>query len=219
MSIYDLIGGNSDSQEGKLYGVYIAIVTNNNDPDGLGRVKLKFPWRETDDESLWARIATLMAGNERGSFFLPEVEDEVLVAFGEGDINNPYVLGALWNGKDKPAGENKDGKNNVRKIKSRSGHEIIFNDDSENKEEKLQILTKSGHSILLDDSSGKEKIEIKDKSGSNLITIDSANNSISMESTTQLKIKSKTIEIEADSMMKLKAGATMTIEGSLVKIN
>ena len=112
-----------------------------------------------------------MAGNDRGSYFLPEVGDEVLVAFEQGDIHHPYVIGALWNGKDKPPELNRDGKNNIRKMKSRSGHELIFNDENEN--EQVVLHTKSGHTVLLDDSTGAEKIEIKDKSGSNTILIDS----------------------------------------------
>ena len=93
---------------GRIYGVVVGIVTaNQGDPDGLGRVKVRFPWLASDAESAWARIATLMAGNKRGSFFLPEVEDEVLVAFEHGDLRYPYILGALWNGKDKPPDTNK----------------------------------------------------------------------------------------------------------------
>ena len=191
------------------------IVTNNKDPEELGRVKVNFPWRGENEESYWARVASLMAGNERGMVFYPEVEDEVLVAFEHGDINHPCVIGALWNRKDKPPETNSDGKNNIRIIKSRSGHEIIFND--EESKEKIEILSKSGHTIVLDDSS--EKIEIKDKSGSNFIVIDSAKNSVTIESTGNLSIKSRKIDIEASGMMNIKAGGNLTIEGSLVKIN
>lgn len=191
------------------------IVTNNKDPEELGRVKVNFPWRGENEESYWARVASLMAGNERGMVFYPEVEDEVLVAFEHGDINHPCVIGALWNRKDKPPETNSDGKNNIRMIKSRSGHEIIFND--EESKEKIEILSKSGHTIVLDDSS--EKIEIKDKSGSNFIVIDSAKNSVTIESTGNLSIKSRKIDIEASGMMNIKAGGNLTIEGSLVKIN
>src|SRR2546426_9457473 len=87
-----------EAREKKLYGVVAGIVTNNEDPDGLGRVKIRFPWLSEDNESWWARIAAPMAGKERGAYFLPEVDDEVLVAFEHGDVNFPYVLGALWNG-------------------------------------------------------------------------------------------------------------------------
>jgi uncharacterized protein involved in type VI secretion and phage assembly len=216
MSIYEAMG-EERARQGPMIGVAIAIVTNNQDPDGLGRVKVKFPWRGAADESYWARIATLMAGDQRGTYFLPEVGDELLVAFEAGDVGHPYVLGALWNGQEKPPESNTNGNNDVRKIKSRSGHEIVFND--EQAKESVLIKTKAGHTITLDDSSGAEKIEIKDKTGSNSISIDSAQNAISVQCSMQLSIKANVIQIEADSTMTLKAGATLTLQGGMIQIN
>ena len=106
-------------------------------------------------------------------------------------------------------GRNADGKNNTRIIKSKSGHNIIFNDEQGS--EKVEIITKSGNQIILDDSTGKEKIEIKDKTGSNSIIIDAAQNSISMSSTMKVSIQAQMIEI--------KAGGTLNLQGGLVKIN
>lgn len=217
MSFLELL--KEEENGGMINGVVIGIVTNNNDPEGMGRVKLSFPWRLAEDESNWVRVATPMAGKERGMFFLPEVEDEVLVAFEMGDIHHPFVVGGLWNGKDATPETNSDGKNNIKIFKSRSGHQIIFNDDDSGMKEHIEIKTKAGHKILLDDSAGGEKIEIKDKTGLNSIIIDSVQKSISIESAMQLKIKSKMIEIESDSMMTIKAGATLDIQGMLVKIN
>ncbi len=225
----------AESRSRGVNGVAIGIVTNNEDPDGMGRVKLKFPWSGGSDESYWVRVATLMAGKDRGTFFLPEVEDEVLVAFDHGDINYPYVIGALWNGVDTPPLTNEDGKNNIRTIKSRSGHEIIFNDNHEEKEEKIEIRTKTGHAIVLDDSEGNEKIEIrtktghaivlgenieiKDKTGNNSIIIDSAQNAIAMSSQAKLSIKSQMIEIESGGTMSIKSTGPLTIQGAIVQIN
>jgi uncharacterized protein involved in type VI secretion and phage assembly len=220
MSLADLlrdVGGSTAS--GKIDGVLVGIVTNNKDPDRLGRVRVRFPVRESNDDSYWARIATLMAGEGRGSFFLPEVGDEVLVAFEEGNAEHPYIIGGLWNGRDTPPETNSDGKNNIRKIRSRSGHEILFNDDAETKGEKLVIQTRAGHVITLDDSAGKEKIEIKDKTGNDSITIDANQRAITISSDMKLSLKSQVIEIEAQGMMTLKANATLTIQGTLVKIN
>ena len=190
-------------------GVAVGIVTNNKDPDNLGRVKLKFPWRDSSDESSWARLAVPIAGNDRGTCFLPEVGDEVLVSFDFGDMNRPYVLGALWSRKDRPPEKNTDGEGNTRMIKSKSGHKIIFIDEEGN--EKIEVHTKSGHQIILDDSAGKEKIEIRDKTGYNSIIIDSAQNRISMSSQMKISIQAQVIEI--------KAGATLNLQGGLVKIN
>lgn len=211
----DLIS--SENDVGRIYGVAAGIVTNNHDPEELGRVKIKFLWLSDDNETDWVRIATLMAGNERGSFFLPEVGDEVLVAFENGNINRPYVIGALWNGVDKPPEANSNGENNIRKIKSRSGHEIIFND--EKTKETVTIHTKGEHKIILDDSAGSEKIEIIDKTGNNKITFDSMQNSINIESAMQLKIKSNVVEIEGTTSLTLKSNAVLTIQGLPVKIN
>ncbi len=218
MSILEALG-TQDRDVRRMFGVAAGIVTNNQDPEGLGRVKIKFPWLSDENETDWVRIATLMAGGERGSFFLPEVGDEVLVAFEHGDINHPFVIGALWNGVDKPPETNSDGKNKIRKIKSRSGHEIIFNDDNTAMQEKIEIHTNSGHKIVLDDSIGQEKIEIVDKTGSNKISIDSVQNSMSIESALQLKIKATIVEIEATASLTLKSSAVLTIQGLPVKIN
>lgn len=218
MSILDLLRSEEHDVR-RIYGIAGGIVTNNQDPEGLGRVKIRFPWLSDNNETDWVRIATLMAGGERGSFFLPEVGDEVLVAFEHGDINHPYVIGALWNGVDRPPETNSDGKNNIRKIRSRSGHEIIFNDDDTTMQEKVEIHTSGGHRIVLDDSAGRESIEVVDKTGSNRITIDSVQNSITIESALKLRIKATVIEIEGTASLTLKSNAVLTIQGLPVKIN
>jgi uncharacterized protein involved in type VI secretion and phage assembly len=196
MSILDALGYGNKAV-GKTYGVVPGIVTNNKDPDKLGRLKVKFPWFSDDHETDWVRMTTFMAGGERGNFFLPEVGDEVLVAFENGNIDRPYVIGALWNGVDKPPETNSDGKNNIRKIKSRSGHELIFND--EESKENVEIHTKAGHRIFLDDKSGEEKMEILDKTGNNSILIDSVENSITMSGQKKIDIKSGNNSVIIDS--------------------
>ncbi|NIM15096.1 MAG: phage tail protein [Candidatus Aminicenantes bacterium] len=169
MSICELLVGEEQSVK-RVYGVAAGIVTNNKDPNKLGQVKVRFPWLSDKNESNWVRVATLMSGKQMGSFFLPEVGDEVLVAFENGDINAPYVIGCLWNGKTKPPETNKDGKNNIRTFKSRSGHEIRFDDTKQ--KEKLEIKTKSGHYILLDDTSSKGNIAIQTKTGHKFVMDD-----------------------------------------------
>ena len=217
LELFDLMKKGSGVGEGRIEGIALGIVTNNQDDQQLGRVKIKFPWLGEGDESYWARVSTMMAGNEMGAFFLPEVGDEVIVAFDHGDINHPYVLGSLWNGQNKPPSKNDDGKNNIRMIKSRSGHLVTFSD--EEGKERIEVKTKSGHTILLDDSPGKESILIKDKSGTNSITIDSGQNSVTIESSLKLSLKAKDMEIVSDGRMNIKAGADLSIQGAIVKIN
>jgi len=217
MSFMDLLE-NKDQNVGITYGVAAGLVTKNDDPNKLGKIKITFPWLPDDNETDWIRMTTFMAGSEMGGIFLPEVGDEVLVAFEHGDLNRPYVIGALWNGKAKPP-EADYIKNNIRKIRSRSGHEIIFNDDKESRTEKIEIHTNANHKIILNDSAGEEKIEIIDKTGSNKITIDSVQNSINIECAMNLKIKANVIEIEGTTSLTLKSNANLTIQGLPVKIN
>ncbi len=211
-----IIGEKSGTDQNKISGVVVGIVTDNKDPSSLGRVKLQFPWRNGADTTTWVRIAVPMAGNGRGTYFIPEVGDEVLVAFDHGMIDSPFVVGALWNGKDKPPDSNQSGKNDKRLIKSRSGHQLIFDDT--NGKEKVEIQTNAGHQIILDDSSGNEKIQIIDKSGSNSIIIDSSQNSISIQSQTKLSIKAQMIEIKADANIDVEASGVLTLKGAIVKI-
>jgi uncharacterized protein involved in type VI secretion and phage assembly len=174
-------------QAARIGGVVIGVVTNNNDDAKMGRVKVKLS--QGGEESDWAMVAMPMAGKEMGMCFIPEVGDRVVVAFLDGDINHPVIIGSLWDEKNIPPATTEDGKNNIRMIKSRSGHQIIFGDDGANKKEKIEIKTKSGHTIILDDASGGEKIEIKDKSGENLLTLDSVNSKVLLASGGKLTIK------------------------------
>lgn len=205
-----------DDRSDAIQGVAAGIVTDNKDPERLGRVKITFPWRDDTEESYWARIATMMAGAGRGTYFLPEIGDEVLVAFEDGDIHYPFVLGALWNGEEKPPEDNADGKNDVRKIRSRSGHEITLNDSAAGK---LEIKTKGGHTILLDDSSGSEKIRIADRTKNNEIKFDSNQNSIDISSAATVNVESTLINLKGKGNVSVEAGGILTLKGTLVKIN
>lgn len=164
----------SPGTKDSINSVVIGMVTDNKDPDGLGRVKVKYPWQGVENQSDWAWIASLYAGNGRGAVFIPEIGDEVLVAFDQGAIDRPVVIGGLWNRKDKPPETNSDGRNNTKMIRSRSGHKIVFSDDRENKNEKIEIRSNGDQSILLDDSASREKIAIKTKTGHTILLDDSA---------------------------------------------
>jgi uncharacterized protein involved in type VI secretion and phage assembly len=203
-SVLDILQPNQQDQS-RIYGVAVGIVSNNKDPEDLGRVRMKFPWLSDDHESDWTRMVSLMAGGGRGAYFLPEVDDEVLVAFEHGDVRFPYILGSMWNGQDKPPANNSDGKNNIRVVQSRSGH-----------------------IVRLDDSDGSEKIEIIDKTGNNSLTIESASNNFTITCKGTLKLQAtQGIEIVSEASVKLQANSTMdmeatgqtTIKGAMVNIN
>lgn len=187
-----------------------ALVTNNNDPEGLGRIKLQYPWSSDTNESYWARVVTAMSGDAFGSYFLPEVGDEVLVAFLNGDVDSPMVIGSLWNQNHLPPESNSDDKNNIRTVKSRSGHEIRFDDNDEGASQKLEIKSSKGHSVIFDDTSGSEKITLKDSAGGS-IELDAVSNKITIKSNTEIAMEAPMITIKADSIL--------TLKGGLVKIN
>jgi uncharacterized protein involved in type VI secretion and phage assembly len=216
MNLYDMItAGQQQAADGaKMTGVVIGLVTNNKDPENLGRVRVRFPWFSDDDESQWARVATLMGGKDRGTLFLPEVDDEVLVAFEQGDLRRPYIIGALWNGVDTPPKEFvNDGKNNLRLIKSRSGH-LIKLDDTEGGE-KIQVIDKTGKNSILIDAKDNTITITSDKD----IVLKAAKGKISLQSE-EIELKSTAAtKIEAGGEMSLKTSATMTVKGSVVNIN
>ncbi|UCH97385.1 MAG: phage baseplate assembly protein V [Candidatus Aminicenantes bacterium] len=208
-----------------MSGVVPAIVSNLKDPEQLGRIKVNFPWLTEESETDWIRVLSFYAGSDRGVCFPPEVGDEVLVVFQKGNINAPYVIGSLWSSKNKPPEKNADGKNNIKIIKTKAGHTITFNDDTQTKKAKIEIKSGAGNIITLDDAAGKEKIEIKDKGGS-IITLDAVKKAITIESGMKLDIKAQTINIEAKTalnlkgaMLKVEASGIAEIKGSMVKIN
>ncbi len=197
-------------ESGHAKGVAVAVVTQNKDDDGLCRVKVSYPWHDKPRESYWARLAVPMAGAGRGTVFIPEVGDEVLVAFEREDLRFPYVLGALWNGKEKPPLANDDGKNDKRIVKSRKKHYLLFDDGAQGV---VELAHENGAVVRFTDN----EIELKDAQG-NQLKIEKSG-SITLQATTQLKIKAATISIEASGTLELKANATLTVRGALVNIN
>jgi uncharacterized protein involved in type VI secretion and phage assembly len=158
-----------------------------------------------DAESDWARVAAPGAGPEAGFIALPDVDDEVLVAFEHGDFSRPYILGGMWNGQHKLPPETEAAASGeiplVRTWHSRTGHLIAMHDNSDNK---IEIVTQGGHKIIMDDA-GK-KIEIS-SSGGLKITLDDNSSQVAVES-------GSTVEIKASSNMKLEAGGNLDIEAS-----
>lgn len=215
-------------------GVIVGVVTNIDDPDRLGRVKLKFPTLADNHESTWARLAAPGAGKERGLFIVPEVNDEVLVAFEHGDINRPYVVGGLWNGQDRvPDQVVQAGKVKTRVLKTRVGHVIELQDDGGGGDGRITLKTKGGHEITISDSDksvtivsqGGNKIAISDTSRSvsvsskGTVELEGPGGKLAItESGVELSSKSM-LRVQANAMLDVKTNAVLTIQGSLVKIN
>jgi uncharacterized protein involved in type VI secretion and phage assembly len=187
-------------------GITVGIVTDLDDPEKIGRVQVRFPHLE-DQRSYWARLVTLMAGPNRGAYFCPEVDDEVLVALEHGDPRRAYILGGLWSKPDPPPkGDGQTTQNNWRFVRSRSGHLLKFNDTSD-----------------------AEAIEILDKDGARRVVIDSANQKITVacdrgdvEVTAPagtVKVTARDIKVQASAGLDLEAGTTLNIQAPTVNIN
>jgi uncharacterized protein involved in type VI secretion and phage assembly len=197
---------------GFVKGVAIAVVTQNKDPDGLCRVKVSYPWHSKSSESYWARIAVAMAGKDRGMVFLPEVGDEVLVVFEREDMRFPYVLGSLWNGQEKPPESNANGQNDIRVIKTRKGHTLLFDDNSS--KGRIELKLNDGKKLSIDD----DGIKLDDGAG-NSLEIDSKGGAMTLQAATKLTLKAPSISVEAATGLTLKGSATVTVQGGMVNIN
>jgi uncharacterized protein involved in type VI secretion and phage assembly len=192
----------SEGLGGRWYGVFAALVTDIKDPDAQGRVRIKLPW-SPDSKGLgyeaWARMATLFAGNNRGSWFMPDVDDEVLVAFEAGDPRRPYVLGGLWNGADSPP-DSMDGagRNNRKRLRSRNGVQITL--DDRDGQEQLILETPGGQVVTLKDGPGL--LELKDANG-NSVRLEPSG--ITVQSSGKITVSASAVEISAG-MVTVNAG-------------
>lgn len=177
---------------GRFYGVYPAVVTDLQDPDGQARVRVRLPWAVDgggERFETWARLATMMAGNDRGSLFLPDPGDEVLVAFGGGDPAQPFVVGALWNGRDRPPAKVERG-NPKKVLRSRRGVQIAIQ-DREGKES-ITIETPGGQRLTLQD--GPAGVTIEDAS-KNRVQLGAAG--VSVKSAGVVSIEGAEVKISA----------------------
>jgi uncharacterized protein involved in type VI secretion and phage assembly len=161
-----------------------------------------------------------MAGAQRGFMYLPEINDEVLVAFEHGDVHRPYVVGVLWSSTDQPPKKNSEatasGKVNQRVLKTRAGHLIIL--DDKQGEEQISITSKSGHTVILNDKSGAESITIQDKTKNNKMVIDSTKNSLTIDVAGDFAVTAKgkiTLQSTMDMTLDSKAQAKFNSMGPL----
>ncbi|HWE22704.1 MAG TPA: phage baseplate assembly protein V [Myxococcales bacterium] len=202
-TFYEILQGAKEAAVGadsNRYGVEIGVVTNVQDPQQLGRIRVQIPRLPGGPEGDWARVAQPAAGAGRGFYWLPEVGDEVLIAFELGQPDKPYVIGCLWNGKDKP-----------------------MNGAYQNDNSTRMIQTKSGHQVILCDKSGDEKIVIADKSGKRTITFDVKNKKfvvedgegdIEMHAKKKIVLECEDLEIKTSKTTKIDVGDKFSLNVS-----
>jgi uncharacterized protein involved in type VI secretion and phage assembly len=186
---------------GRFYGVFPAIVSDIADPDGQGRVQIELPWSPDGaggSYRVWARLATLMAGDNRGSWFIPDLDDEVLVCFQGGDPRHPFVIGMLWNGRDRPPASMDDaGRNPEKTLRSRNGVKITLMD--EDGQESFAVETPGGQHLRLKDGPGE--LEVNDSNGNSI------------------KLDTGGITINASVKVTINGGSLVEVSAGMVTVN
>ncbi|MFN5610241.1 MAG: VgrG-related protein [Pseudanabaena sp.] len=233
--LYSMLSSKTHLQPGQT--MLVGIVTNNQDPDKLGRVKVKFPTLTEADESNWARVVGVGAGANRGFDCLPEVDDEVLVSFEHGDIHRPYVIGGVWNGTDAPPTVVTDsvvgGKVRLRTFKTRVGHQLQFVEEDKGAVKKgVYLNTIDGHNLQLDDSSKVISLtstgDITVKTGTSgtaeNLTINAANMTLTATTKITLEVGSNKIVISntgvviEGAQVQIKGTATAKMEAPVINV-
>lgn len=204
MGIFEML--NQEPQEQAFCGITVGIVTDIKDPDKKNRVKVRLLNRsDSVQETDFIRVMTPMSGKEYGMFFLPEVGDEVLVGFVDGDFSDPYVLGSLWNPKAPAPVTVQDGKNELRTVKSKTAHKLEFNDG----EEKPGLTLTTAQESRLEINDKDKWITLTDKAGENYLKIDINGGTVTLEAKTKLVLKCGGASIELDG-----SGGAITIKTS-----
>lgn len=197
----------SRSSDRRYYGVAEALVVDVEDPEREGRVRLQYPWFDDRTVSDWCRVRQLYAGGGYGTFFVPEVGDEVLVAFVHGDMRLPIVLGGLYNGQDKPS-THRAADRDEKVVRTRGGHELLF--DDRDGERRLHLKTPGGHTLELDDKGRKATLE---SAGGHKVTLDDGGSKVTVETA-----GGQTLVLDAASGKVTASGVTVTLDAAQVKL-
>lgn len=212
-TLVDLLG-TGDATDWSRLGVVIGIVSNNADPDNLGRVKVRFPTLGSQTESTWARVAMPGAGGQRGMLVTPSIDDEVLVGFEMGDIRRPIVLGGLWSPQAAPPSTAvvKDSAVVEWIVKTRTGHLLTMSDDD----------TTGGFTMAVNDNKtklhlGKDKVELWSNDGKPL-ELHAGQGGIVFDGNGAVTIKGTTVTIEAQQQVKVTGSTGVEVKGVTVKL-
>lgn len=200
---------------GRHLGVEVGIVSDNQDPEGLGRVRVVFPRLPGDPESDWLRVATPAAGRNSGFYWLPAVDEEVLLAFERGDPSCGYVIGSLWNGSQPPPAATPKSANSPSSSTSPSNSPPLPTTQ-------LEVRSRSGNRLVLNDGEGKEELSLHDCSGKLSITFDAVAKVLRVQAlegdlellapSGSVRMKGKAVEIESADALALRAGNGLEIK-------
>ncbi len=199
------------SNAGWMQHACLGVVVSLNDPESRNRVQVRllaFADVEQQNSDMWARVVCPFAGNERGAFLLPDVDDEVLVVFVQGDARHPLVIGGLWNGASAPpASIESGGRNRYKRIRSKNG--IVITLDDQDGQETLKLETPGGQALTLKDGPGT--VTIEDSNG-NSIKLEAAG--ITVQATAKVKVEAATVEVSAGMV---KVDAAMSKFSGMIK--
>lgn len=176
------------------YGLYAGIVEDDKDPEDRGRVRIKLEWISNDFTTEWANVAQIYAGDGYGAYWIPEVEDQVIVAFMRGQLSQPIVLGSIYSQLAIP--------------------KLVRGNNSDPK----YFRTKAGHMLLMEDGSGR-KIELIDATRDNSVIIDSEANSITVKSGGDVTVEAAGSLTLKGKEVTIKASGTVTVSGSTINLN
>ena len=208
-TLIDLLTPTRD--DGYTTSLVIGVVTNNDDPEKMGRVRVKFPGLDDQKEGWWARVASLSATADRGMMMMPLVDDEVVVGFEHGDPRRPFVLGSLWNGTGKPGqlaaegGGKPDGSfnlNSKKKISMKSTGDVKVETEA-----KMDTKVKSDSTL---EAEGKTVI----KGDGSEISITGPGGSVVIKQDGSITIKGTQITVDASAKLALSSSGVVQIKGS-----
>ncbi len=208
-----------------LTGIYFAVVTQNQDPEKLERIKVRLPWLDSgeQDQTEWAQLATPMEGDKFGWYALPDIEDVVAVGFVAGDVKRPIILGGVWSKTDAPPESNEGGKNDFRGYTSRAGHRLIFDDSSSGKVVFADKTTKLmiGVGQMGSGGSGENMCAVHKPpmAGSQGVSIAATSGTFELTAKGKLTIKAgQNVKINAKTTVNIKAGSSLKLSGANVKL-
>jgi phage protein D len=213
-SMLDLVS--TRSERSWRHSVVVGVVTNNEDPDAMGRVRVRYPVLGADHEGWWARVTAPAAGTKRGLLMTPQPGDEVLIAFEHDDEEHPYVIGSVWNGTAKPQElVHTDGS-----FALRSDKQVLV--------EAAEAMTFTGDKEFTLSTAGSAKITTSERSGDGApgdVTLDAkgkavvkAGTTTTIEAGSEAKVSGATIKVAAGTQLQLEGGGQVTIKGATVQI-